>query len=759
LRSRSGRSGPLLSDHLSLKQGSSLNDPLQAALLSLGAANLDDRDDFGVAQLLTMDPPYAFIGSSKVVGIGFRSATLDLSQGSTPPDILAQFGYDDSWTGVYFPELRLYIAPHGAEDLAFDASATNLLIGIGASAGVTGDFELAIVDQGSGPVRVSARFYDDSGRSYAITKSADGKTATVTIPAKTRMTVDIDGGLTPYTSSAKIGGAADAPGRLFDVDFGSDTTRTIVLTGTGSQPGATPTTLTITATRKATPALPPPGTTATPDNPAVTVETTSITQGGNPVSTPQLKLISQTTTQATIALDTDPTTAAATHWKVNGTDQGTSATVTVACGPGVTVNVQADLPGTTGVGSFTAYYRFDHPKPNQENPATYTVPADHTHTTPAPDQGVSSPWPGGSDVLTALTPILDTVTAGSDITIKGYASYETGDSTDPGSNDFKYNQKLALNRAQGLQAIIQRYPSKQFKFPATADDMSAWPSQGDPTRNLWWKAVASWTPVNTGGTTTIGTVSRPKAQPGIPVPVPDNPQNAPVPHPPSWFKKIDAKVRIVRDHFVACEVSGKFDIQKPSETQLANGGVPGGQIPTWGDVGSQNPADGIIDIRIVVQIDDAKDTVIVSGYFGADPADRDGLKMIGWLPPAPDPLPALPGFGQNFFGLGIAFWPLIAASAGAAANDGAAVELAVTAAGFAVVAGMAGLGWFRVERIVWYGGDFGMRELFAGRRFRSGSARAAAGEGAEARQPVARAGAGLRHRQADRLVPGRRRRK
>ena len=688
-----------------LTQGSAAGDPLRAALLSLGASGLDDRNDFGVAQLITMDPPYAFIGSSKIVGIGFRSATLDLSQGSTPPDILSQFGFDDSWTGLYFPELRLYIAPHGAEDLAFDASATNLLIGIGGSAGVTGDFELAIVDQGSGPVKVSARFYDDSGRSYAITRTSDS-TATVILPKKTRMAVDIDGGLTPYSSKAKIGSAAEAPGRLFDVDFGSDTSLTIVVTGTGSQPGATPSTLTVTAALRPTPALPPAGTSATPDTPGASIQTTSITQGGHTVANPPLKLVSQTSTQAIIAVDTDATTAATTQWTVGGSPRGTSAVATVDCAPGDSIDVQALLPGAAGVATFTAYYRFDHPKPNVDNPVTYTADPDKTHTTPSPDQGLTSSWPGGGDVLSTLTPLLDNLAAGSPITIKGYASYETGDSTSPNSNDFVYNKQLALNRAIGFQSIIQQYPTKTFTFPSTADDMSAWTSQGDPNRNLFWKAVASWTPIGAPDTTITGKVTRPKPQPLIPVPVPDNPQSAPVPHPPSWFKKIDAKVRIVRDHFVACEVSGKFDIQTPSETQLANGGVPSGQIPQWGDVGSQNPADGIIDARIVVQIDDATDTVTVSGYFGADPADKDGLKMIGWLPPIPSPPPPVAGFGQNFFGLGIAFWPLIADAAGSVASDGAAVELAVSAAGFAVVGVMAGLGWFRVERIIWYGGEF-----------------------------------------------------
>jgi hypothetical protein len=688
-----------------LAQGSNANDPLTATLLSLGASALDDTDDIGVAELITMDPPYAFIGPSNNVGIGFRTATLDLSQGSTPPDVLAQFGYDDNWTGLYLPELRLYIAPRGACGLAFDASATNLLIGFGASAGVTGDFELAIVDQGSGPVTVSARFYDGPARCYCIVKSDDGKTATVTIPDNTRMVIDIDGGLTPYTAKAKIGSAPEAPGRLFDISFGASTSLTIVVTATGSQPNATPTSVTITAALKPTSAAPPPGTPPTPDNPSATVSTTSITMGSSSVSVPQLKLVSQTSSQATIALDTDPTTAASTHWTIDGVDKGPSAVITVDCGPGVTVQVQADLPGVP-VTSFPAFYRFDHPSPNYEDPLTFALVADNTHTTPAPDQGLNCQWTGGSDVATALNPILDTLPAGTQISITGYASYEKGDKLSNSDEKWIYNDKLATNRAIGLQAIIKEHSGTKFQFPATKSDMSNWPNQGDPNRNLWWTAVASWPPQKTPGTTTKGTVSRPTAQPPKPQPIPDNPQNASPPAPPSWFKSIDAKVRIVRDHFVACEVSGKFDIQTPTENQLAQGGVKNQQIPKWGAMGSQNPGDGIIEARVVVQIDDATDVVTVSGYFGADPADLDGLQKIGWLPPAPDPLPATGDYGQNFLGLGVAFWPLIADTAGAAASNGAAVELAVTGAGFAVVAGMAALPWFNVERFVWYGGEF-----------------------------------------------------
>ena len=89
-------------------------------LLSVGSSGLDDAGDLGVAEMIRMEPPYAFIGDSRVVGFGFRRAVLDLSEQSTPPEVLEQFGYDESWKGLYLPEIRLFVAPHGMRDLAVD---------------------------------------------------------------------------------------------------------------------------------------------------------------------------------------------------------------------------------------------------------------------------------------------------------------------------------------------------------------------------------------------------------------------------------------------------------------------------------------------------------------------------------------------------------------------------------------------------------------------------------------------------------------
>ena len=695
-----------------LSQGSAVTDPLNATLLSAGASSLDDTDDLGVAELITMDPPYAFIGPSSCVGFGFRSATLDLSNNSTPPDVLSQFGYDENWTGLYLPEVRIYIAPEGAENLAFDAGAHNLLIGIGPSAGITGDFDLEIVDQGSGTVNVSARFYDDAGFCYAITR-IDDATATVALPDHTRMVVDIDGGLTPYTASAQYDSDPKAQGRLFDLDLSAHPTRTILITATGSQPGALPVKLTITANRRPASAALPPGSSSPASNPAAVVQTTSVTQGTSTVFAPQLKLVSETPTSVTITLDTDTATAAETTWTIDGSVQfGTNPIVTFDVIQGApAVQVEADLPEKIGVSGTTAFFRFDQP-PNVDDTQVraFGIPPGNTNTTPAVDQGISSPWTpsfngaASSDETSAITPLLNALNDHTPINIVGYASFETG----AGQNKFDYNNALALRRAHAFQHLIENLqtslnPPKTFDFfPDPSADMTNWPNQGDPNRNLFWKIEATWKPVAAPATTILGNVSRPSATPPTPVPVPDNPTSATPPAPPSWFKKIGAKVRIVRNHFVACEISGKFDIQTAAENQLATGGVAHQDIPQFQGLGSQNPADGIIDVRIVIQIDDATDIVDVTGYFGADPADRDGLMMAGWLPPNAK---LDRNFGRNFLGMVIVFTPLSSTIANAIAGKGGWAELGndiLTAGG---PASIAAIPWITVEHVIWYGGE------------------------------------------------------
>jgi len=718
-----------------LQQGSLNGDPLVAGLLSAGATGLDDPGDIAVAELIKMEPPYAFIGPSQVVGFGFRSATLDLSDGSTPPDVLAQFGFDESWTGLYLPEIRLFIAPNGAQDFAIDAGVENLLIGIGASSGITGDFSLQVLDQGAGPLKLGARFYDADQRGYGLVRTSS-TTGTVALPDRSRMVVDIEGGRTPITTTLTVQGSPAQNNRVIDIDLSSTAERTIAITVTDSSSPPRTGTLTITATRRPAPTV-IPGVTSLGPVPAAVLTTTSITQGSASPQQPRLVLVSETPNTATIALDASPARQAQTQWTINGTPRGTSPTLIVDLPPGSDVTIRAELPGESAVGKFTGYFRFDQPPDRVGNRVqteadtkNFARQPDNTRTTEAADEGTTSNWLGGSEVRSALLPLLQGLPAGAEIVVQGFASYEGPPPPNTDNTKKVYNTDLARRRALGLRTLIEdliAVPANGLQSKnltvSHAPNMQDWDKQGFPevkTRRIWWKAVASWSGSNPVGIVVQGTLHRDPQTSSTTDPVivdPPPPENQQPPPPPRWFRQMGGKVRIVRNQFVACEVTAKIDVQTAAEDRLQGSMPPGnsGTLPAGKPIGA-NPADGLIDFRLVIQIDDATDTVSIIGYYGADPADIDGLWLFGTRPgqtPA-----ANPGFGLNFFGTTLVFMPLIDAGVGAVANEGALAELAMTAGMLAIPAAIAKFSSDEensspmkvlCERVIWYGGEVQFR--------------------------------------------------
>lgn len=689
---------------LRLSQGSDAAAVLDVSIASLGVSGIDDPGDIAAAELITMTPPYAFVGDGRVVGIGFRSAVLDLADGYTPPAVLDQFGFDESWTGLYLPEIRLFVAPNGAEDFAVDAGVRNFLIGFGQSSGITGDFELMVINQGSGTLGISARFFDGDGRAIGITRLSD-TTAEVALPERTRMIIDITGGRAPYTGQATFGGSTHN-GVAHDIDLSSDTNLTIGVTAADTSNPQKSATLTITARRRqATQNLPPPG--AVPTQPA-TVRTTAITLEGESRTTPELLLVRQDSATVTVSLN--PANAD-TSWTVDGVPGATSSTVTIPLAPGETKPIRAALTSATVTAIF-CHFRFD--RPEVTTTFGFAVDPDNTNSSPAVDPGGTAIWaPPGVPFLDHFRQALKQITV-TTLTITGTASYE--DDVSKG----KYNYLLSRRRADALRQILQaeainadaskRIPGFTLNVEpadigaaaAPAPWVTDWKTHTGP-RNVWWKAeIGGFGPIAVPGTITDGEATRPDAPPLPPAIIPTRDEPPTTPPPPDWFRSIALKVRIVRDQFVAVELSGSIDFETAAEGRLRNSGVAQGEIPQFQGLGSQNPADGIVDYKILYQTDPASQTDQVKLYLGADPNDRDGLVMTGQL--AGQALKA-PSTGRNVLGMTALFTPLIAETAPANPADGSVTEIVLTTAALGLPITLAELGWLNVERVVLYGGE------------------------------------------------------
>ena len=679
-------------------------------LVSMGVSSLDDPGDFGVAELITMNPPYAYIGgaSDHVVGIGFRSATLDLSSDWTPPALKNKAQVGDDWTGLYLPEVRLFVSPDGLRNFAFECGAQELLIGLGQTGGIWGDFEVGLVNQGSGAVKIQPRFAAPSGRDFAVTPAGANR-ATVRLPDNTRLIVDVVGGRVPITRSVTIGAGSAQTGTDFNIDLSGQTTVDIVIRVTDSSATPVTETLTVRAERIAlAPRLAIPG----PETPAPNDATLGTTTGDFTFD------LSQGAGDGVTVRTMPPDDALL--WRVDaGAESAANRTTDTTVAAGATRTVHARHPAALVRTPLTFYYFFNEP------------PGTNIWTTKAVDQASRNREPGGHDPVIEYQPDFDALPSGSPITIHGHASKEVDN-----PNRREYNYLLANRRAIATRAAIAGgFASKSFNFvidPSPARDghasqseydtwvaTSGWTSH-DVDRNRWWAAIVELPSAGAAERSGQVTVSRPPVGAPPPPPAADPPPPTAAP-PPAWFRSAKVMVRIVDSALIALQLDCEVDFQTLSEDKLAATGqlpsatpVPRGHTLVNGTaLGPENPADGITKMRVLVQTDPATSRWLTLISVGADPHDTDGLFYFGWLPG--QPMPPDPGkdFWLTMLGSYLSFWPLLAAAppvdavqSAVEGRDSALKDSILAGAALVTPGVIAALPWFQVERVMVFGAEY-----------------------------------------------------
>jgi large repetitive protein len=696
---------------------------LRFELTSFGATGLDDPDDLGVAELISMSPPYAYIGGpgATTFGIGFRSATLDLSADTTPPALKDTAGVGDDWTGLYLPEARGFLSPNGVRNLAFEAGAHEFLVGIGHdSAGIWGDFEVALIEQGDATPVVSARFVDANDKTYG-TETTGATTATARLPAHTRMIVDVTGGRMPYRRTVTVAGGAAEQGTIFVIDLSNvpGNQAQIAISVTDSSPVPKTVALTITAQLVASPALlPSPAPAQPPSQPATMTP---------PAGTPVITLQAQTDTD--VVLSTVPPDLGL-YWKVdNNNETGPAASIQVPLAPGEQHTVTARKPPTNAAAQTdTFYFFYDRPPPYpiDTNPRPYSSSkAISSHTTLGFGPPDVDPMTQYQDHFDAAAAIARNTGQAVTITIDGRASFEGVD------NEAKrqYNYLLARRRAlQARDLIAAKYPDLQFTITPDQDaptqaQYDQWVSDTDwndltheaPNDSPYWCAIVGLPAVGTPEHISSVTISRPAAPPPPQNVVPVDPTPT-EPDPPGWFRSAKLTVRVVKGDIIAAEADLQVFMQafveeslKPTAVNTDNS--PAGRSLQQGvPVGPDNPTDGITNFRLLVQTDPSTGREQILGSIGADPADTSGLMVWGWLPGEQR---APRDTVRNLMGSYLTFWPLLAdlpldaaATQASTESPGAAlVDVGLSAAAMAIPAIIGALPFLEVERIVWYGGE------------------------------------------------------
>jgi len=665
---------------------------------SVGATGLDDSGDLSVAQLVTMDPPYAFFGDSRTVGFGFRTAVLDLSDQTTPPEVLDQFGFDPSWTGVYLPDLRLFIAKDGTKGLAVQGGVHNLLVGIGSHSGVTGDFDLNVINQGSGPLELSARFSLPDGRVIGTTSTGDG-TARADLPESSIMTVDVGGRRPPYTVEINVDGGGFVTDRVASIDLSTDTEQTIVVRVSTPDAPDDEAELTITARRQdqtgGDGSIPAPS-----PIPQATIADVETTRSGSPVDGPLLVLESQTDESVTLAI-ADGSVAT---WTADGSPigGGQQSRVVVPLAPGESKAIEATSNPTSTKAPI--YFHFD--EPDQMTDAEleeYSRVQALTHTGPSNDHGADADpitvgWMSGENVedASAYQLALDSLSPGDNITVVGHASHSTQSSA-------SYNLLLSERRAKVARHIYDRLAGPgnvtidlDPRGFSEAEPLQTGDPINNPRRNFWRAELLN--PINVPGFAATATIARDPVETPPPPPVPTDPPPA-EPERPDWFRSVGAKVRIIRDEFIAVELYGEVDFDTATEAALRDHLDDPDDAPAFSGLGHQNPGDGIVAFRGVFTLNPGSSEWGLNIFFGADPSDVDGLVMTGSLAgqPVSDPDP-----GRNLLGMYGLFLPLLA---DVAPEKPEVSDLPLSLLSAALPAVLTATGWFTIERVVWFGGE------------------------------------------------------
>ncbi len=568
--------------------------------LELLSADIGGTPTDHIYEFIAMNPPYALVGPSDVVGFAFRTAVLDLSGTAGPGVPAGARAMPAQWQGFWLPDARLFVAPTGLDGIAVSAGVRDLWIGLGVHAGVTGIFEAEVVNRGTAPT-LTVSFRTPTGEWIG-----DPGVGAAQVPEHVTLVVDTAGGLAPVTVAISVDGTVTTDDR---VDLTVPPAGGLSITVTATDGAAHTTSRTFSAVRRLA-----PSSTGTGDATVTVTPTSSRSHSIRRVSA----------TAAAVTLTVDPPVAASWTWA--GGSAGPSTTAEVPVAAGASVEVTAVIPGTQPQ-VVDAYYLFAQPDPFNAN-----IPgALHTWATNASNVHVgrasTRTEPGSSRSLTdALTPaVVAEIGAATPLTVTGYASWE-GPQHDSAA-DAAYNLALSERRRDVLIDLLRSTGFTNVTAAAThsADGFALAKSQTTSVEGTtpppaagdgaWWRARART--AGNGPETITARVRR-----AVPPPQRQVDQKPPTGGRPDCFRKIGVRVELLRSTFIRAEVYGEFDIETAAETALRQHSQPALRT------GPRNPSDGICTFLVRLRIAEDRDSWLVSAEFRAAEADLDGLAQM-----------------------------------------------------------------------------------------------------------------------------------
>jgi hypothetical protein len=680
-------------------------------LASWGDPGFDAPNDLSEGELATMDPPLA-IHSSGRVAFGVDEIILDLSEDSTPPEILSHFGTDESFEGLYVKALQVYYADAN-KDFALNFAVRDALISFKGEVSLEAELDLLFADA---PFKVDVKMYDGQ-RSLPVNLGSQASGApppntwtggSATVPPGVVIYLQVAGGTPPFTYKVDFTPTGGSVQHLWD-----DSTRqakftppptssvsgTLVITVTDSS--ATPqtysNTMALSVAVAGSASLPPPNTSLAqaqwhPDPPPA---------GIPPEDQIQFSPSSSGTSETLVVLGGSvlPTVT------LNGASYaiGPDRQVIVDVEPGASaVPIRVDYSGGSQPDTFRLLFDFDKPE-TVAIESTYVspgaAPADVAfNSNTVPDGVTGGAGHIGGDALRYW--VENALDLSQPIQITASASNEGHVDKGP------YNLTLSQRRGDVAQQIVQSAPGAPA--PTVAATGQTTDTSSNPQDRV---AVIHGTGKSASAYTLTGNIDRAATPAPAPVPAPTTPPAPPGPptnSKPAVLRRLSFRVRLERNVPVLMEVSGEVDFETETEKSLRSASGQTGSLglqPTTAATKNPNPADGTVDFTLNVTWDPATHDLTETITLGAAPADIDGLLRMT----NPAPFNTL----KNILGSVMIFTPILNAAT-KALDPNSAGDWTAIAIDLGVPVGIGALGFINTTDVTLFGGELQLRENIPG---------------------------------------------
>jgi hypothetical protein len=695
---------------------------------SWGSAGFDAPHDLKQGELVRMEPPIALHENGRLA-FGVGQILMDLSEENTPPEILAFFGTDESFKGLFFKSLNFFYLDENRTG-GINIAVNDALISFKGEISLEASVDVLMSASLGKNLKVKVKFYD-GGREIDYTQSQE-KTSlnfsggNVTVSQTAVAHVEISGGVPDYNVQVLLNG----------IDIWNSTERKAfispgMLSGSVLHPvGRYTMEVKVEDTVGSVSGLPP-----TPSNyeniitvSVIPAELHSDQQDGSPADHPtdlgtfqpavvnisptppgysiqQAIPIANSTTETLIVIGGKKAivkvfelgnSAPILSREVSGSDRRVSFDVPHGKSFNVAVTYQAIEVGTSEI----IKVLFDENKPSESGWGAGNISSSRSSYA----NFTASDTKFNSTRSALISRLQGGFPEGTTVDLLATASFEQNDRV-------LADKSLSERRLDVANDLLANISPNTIFGNRTAIGFTNAQSSGSIAKPEDRAVAFTFNlPLKEEQLVSM-TISRPlRTLSPVPTATPviwsSPPATAPLTRRPAVIKRLTFRVRLERNVPVLLELSGQIDFETELEQHLRQNQNPSAGS---GSLELTNRNDGLVDFKINVTYDTATKQLNETLSLNAAPEDIDGLLHMN-----NDRASGAPrtnnGLLKDIFGALLTFAPVINAATTAVIERDTVADWTTLAVSLGVPIAIAALDVFQTKKITLYGGEMRLRQ-------------------------------------------------